>query len=173
MIPTDYPIMLRPARLARLLDVTERTVANLPIGRIKPSARVTLYRMDMIDRLLNHDVPNRIRLDTKPTIRQTATLLDAGTSLVRTLITTGLLTVDRHEPRLLRIEPRSLLTLMGGPVRHPSIISQPIDEPFTTPLVRTYIRADSESRSVSASAAVSKRREEPERVQQVRCASRM
>lgn len=136
MIPTDYPIMLRPSRLARLLDVTERTVANLPVERVKPSARVTLYRMDMIDRLLDHDVPNRIRMDTKPTIRQTATLLDAGPSLVRNLITTGLLSVDRYDPRLLRVEPQSLLVLMGGPVRHPSILSHPIGEPFTTPLVR-------------------------------------
>lgn len=122
-----YPRTHRVSEAARLLNMSERNIYNLRLKKLHPSKRLTLITTHSLNRYLTEPLADHITLDHKPTLREACQLLHCTRSHIYALETQGQLTLDRTDPKLIRVNPTPLITLLGGPVPHPTLHSHTLN----------------------------------------------
>lgn len=126
-ITYQYPRTHRISEAARLLNMSERNIYNLRLKKLHPSKRVTLITTHSLNRYLTEPLADHITLNHKPTLREACQLLHCTRNHIRTLEKRGRLILDRTDPTLIRVDPTPLITLLGGPVPHPTLHSHTLN----------------------------------------------
>lgn len=127
-ITYQFPRTHRISEAARLLNMSERNIYNLRLKKLHPSKRLTLITTHSLNRYLAEPMADHITLDHNPTLREACQLLHCTRSHIYALETQGRLTLDRTNPRLIRVNPTPLITLLGGPILHPTLHSHTLNQ---------------------------------------------
>lgn len=122
-----YPRTHRISEAARLLNMSERNIYNLRLKKLHPSKRLTLITTHSLNRYLTEPLADHITLDHKPTLREACQLLHCTRNYICKLEQSGRLSFDRTNPKLIRVDPTPLITLLGGPVPHPTLHSHTLN----------------------------------------------
>lgn len=80
-----------------------------------------------LNRYLTEPLADHITLDHKPTLREACQLLHCTRNYICKLEQSGRLSFDRTNPKLIRVDPTPLITLLDGPVPHPTLHSHTLN----------------------------------------------